>query len=292
MLGQSILEGFRLIRSRFRLVVLIYALNLLLVLAVAFPVYRMMMESVGATGFGKDLLLEFDILLWREIIIENRDSLLQLLWTALFAIPVFWVWKTAVQMGTIYALHHGAMWSFWPGVFAHTWQGLIVGLCFLPLKAAWVVLTILGASVFLSSLFYGEVAAFWVMAVGMPIVLLSGLAILELYQRYARLALVIRNSKVVQALKVGFVWPGRHSVISLVYICWYIITIGVFLLSVSVNAELHVGTSYVLFALVIQQVIMMGRAAVTVGWVGSEVFLFENTSTKKDARPVKSEQRA
>ena len=279
------------IRSRFRLVVLIYALNLLIVFAVAFPVYRIMMESVGTTGFGTDLLLEFDVLLWREILIENRESLVQLLWIVVFVIPVFWVWKTAVQMGTIYALHYEAMWSFWPGVFTHTLQGLFIGICFLPLKAAWIVLTFIGASV-LSTYFTGEVAAFWVMAVWMPTVLLSGLAVLELYQRYARLALVIRNSKVVPALKTGFVWPQRNSVVSLVYICWYVIALSVFLLSMSVNAELHVGTSYVILALLVQQAIMLGRSAVTVGWVGSEVFLFENTSTRKEARPVKSEQRA
>lgn len=292
MLGKSILEGFRLIRGRFRLVVLVYALNLLLVFAVAFPVYRIMMESVGATGFGKDLLLEFDILLWREILIENRDSLQQLLWTVLLVIPVFWVWKTAVQMGTIYALHQGAMWSFWPGVFTHTGSGLMVGLCFLPLKAAWVVLTFIGAAFLQTSYFSGEVGSFWLMAVCTPIVLLTGLAILELYQRYARLALVVRNDRLVQALKVGFVWPQRHSVISLVYLYWYGITAGVFLFSMFVNAELHVGTSYVLLALFIQQVIMLGRSAVTVGWVGSEVFLFESTLVKKEARLVKSEQGA
>ena len=292
MLGKSILEGFRLIRSRFRLVALIYALNLVLVFAVAFPVYRIMMESVGATGYGKDLLLEFDILLWREILMENRETLLQLLWTIVLVIPVFWIWKTAVQMGTIYALHHGAMWSFWPGVLTHTFNGLIIGFCFLPLKAAWVVLTFIGAGILQSSYFSGEVESFWLIAVCTPIVLLTGLAILELYQRYARMSLVIRNERVVQALKVGFVWPQRHSMISLVYICWYIIALGVFLISMSVNAELHVGTSYVILALLIQQVVMLGRAAVTVGWVGSEVVLFERTLTKKDDRPVKSEQRA
>ena len=195
-------------------------------------------------------------------------------------------------MGTIYALHHGAMWSFWPGAFTHTVPGLIVGLCFLPLKAAWVVLTFIGAAFLQSAYFSGEVGSFWLMAVCTPIVLLTGLAILELYQRYARMSLVIRNDKVVQALKVGFVWPQRHSVISLVYICWYFIAAGVVLFGMIVNAELHVGTSYVILALLVQQVIMLGRSAVTVGWVGSEVFLFESTLIKKDARPVKSEQRA
>ena len=281
MFGKSIIEGFSLIGRRFRLVVLIYALNLVITFLVVWPIYNMLVESVGATGFGRDLVQQFDLLLWREILIENREVFLQLLLRGLWVLPLVWIWKTATQVGVIYALHQGAIWPFWSGVYFHTIRGLILGLFFILLKAAWVVSIFIGVLYVQESFFGSEVGLFWLMGVILPFVLLTGLAIIELYQRYSRLALVIRNDWVRDAIRMGFYWPTKNSVASLVFISWYFIGLALSAISLFVNAKLHVGLSFLLLVVIVQQAILILRSAVTVGWVGSEVFLFEQPPVNK-----------
>ena len=281
MLGKSILDGFTLILRRLRLVVLIYALNAVLVFLVLLPLYRIIAGTVADTGFGEDLFREFDVLLWSEILLGNRESFVHLLRRIVWVIPVFWIWKTAVQMGVIYALHQGAIWPFWSGVYFYTVRGLLLGLIFLPFKAAWIVSIYMGA-VFLSSNYLtGEVEVFWLMGVATPFLLLTGLAIIDLYQRYGRLALVVRNDRVLQALRTGFNWPQQYSEASLVYISWYVIAASVFLISLGLNATLHIGVPFLMLTFLVQQAIMFLRSAVTVGWIGSEVFLFERIGARQ-----------
>ena len=266
---------------RFRLVALIYALHLALVLLVVFPLYSVIVENVGVTGFGRDLVQGFDLLLWREILLDNRDAFIQVLLRALMVIPVFWVWKTATQMGVIYALHNGAIWPFWPGVYYHTVRGVVLGVFFLLFKVAWAVSVYMGVVFLQKSFFGGEIGSFWLIAVVLPTALLAGLAIIDLYQRYSRIALVVRNEQVPGAIRAGFNWPSRFPVISLVYVIWYVIAAGVFVAGLLLNARLHVGISFFLLAVVLQQVVLLARSAVTVGWVGSEVHLFERLGNKK-----------
>lgn len=281
MFGKSVFEGFSLILRRFRLVVLIYALNLAITFLVVWPIYNLLVENVGITGFGRDLVQQFDLILWREIVLENRDVFLELLLRILWVLPLVWVWKTATQVGIIYALHQGAIWPFWSGVYFYTIRGLILGVVFLLFKAIWAVSVFVGFTYVQQSYFSSEVGVFWLIGVIFPFVLLTGFAIIELYQRYGRLALVIRNNWVMDAISMGFYWPSKNSIASLVYISWYFIGLAVSLISLVVNAKLHVGISYLLLALVIQQAIQIMRSAVTVGWVGSEVFLFEHSPSKK-----------
>ena len=277
MIGKSIKEGSRLVLGRFRLVVLIYVLNLILAFVFVFPVYRAVLETIGGTGFGAELMYRFDLVLWREIIVENAEGLSASFRRIVWVLPLLWVWKTATQMGLIYALHHGAIWPFWSGVFLHTPKGLLLSVFYLVLKFSWVVLVYVGLAL-VQPYFGGEVEMFWLMAVVSPFALLTGLAIIELYHRYGRLALVIRNDKVLPAIRTGFKWPGRSYAISAVYLFWYVVALIVFYLGMLANAEFHVGFGLLWVALGIQQVILLVRSSVTVGWVGSEVFLFEELS--------------
>ena len=198
----------------------------------------------------------------------------------LWALPILWVWKTATQMGVIYALHHGSLWPFWSGVYMHTFKGILLGSFFLPIKLGWIVLLYIGLTLVQPS-FSGEIEMFWLAGVIFPFALLTGLAIIELYQRYGRLALVIRNDKVWQAIRAGFAWPGRTAVISLVYLLWYMIALVVFALGLVANATLYVGVEFLIISLMVQQGILLGRSAVSVGWIGSEVTLFERIGAKR-----------
>lgn len=272
----SLKAGAGLMSARWGLIVLLYVINLTVAFFLALPVYLAVVEHVGPTGFGPDLMERFDLEIWRGILKDLRGALagigLQLLWV----LPVYAIWKTASHMGVIYALHNGAIWPFWRGVGYYTGKGLLIGIVFLPVKILWAVLSFFIAGL-LSSVWPGEVGTFWVMLVLLPVLLLAGLAVLDLFQRYARMALVVRHDSVGQAISAGVSWPIKYGAASYLYMTWYFIALLAMFATIGLNAMLHVGTSAVLIAFLIQQASMFTRSAITVGWIGSEVTLFERT---------------
>ena len=288
MVFTSIKQGFTLIKKRLRLVGLLYLINLVVALIVALPFYNILFNEVGNTGFGVELSEAFDPVLWSQIFAGVRGDLQLFLSRVLWVIPVLWIWKTASQVGVIYALHHNAIWPFWRGVGFYTGSGLLLGLLFLPLKVVWVLLIYFSAVV-LAPVLDGEVITFWVYGVALPVVLIAGLSILELYQRFGRLSLVIGHKKVWRAMKAGFKWPQRYPVAAGIFICWYGVMLVLLIVSAGVNARLHVGFQPFWIAFLIQQVLIFARSTVTVGWIGSEVFLYENKTVKQHTpSPVKN----
>ena len=281
----SIKKGIGLIKKRLRLVVLLYLINLILAALVAVPFFNILFDEIGGTGFGAELSEAFDPILWIEILREIGGDVTQLLKQSLWVIPVLWVWKTAAQVGVIYALHHGAIWPFWRGVGYYTGAGLLLGLMFLPLKLIWITL-IYFIAVALEPVLQGEVVFFWVLGVALPVVLLAGLAILELYQRFGRLSIVIGHKKAWRAMRAGFKWPQRYPAAAGIFLAWYAITLLLLVASTALNAQLHVGIQAVWLAVAVQQVFLLARSAVTVGWIGSEVHLYENKSNRQQALPT------
>ena len=272
----SMWDGGRLTRQRLGLVVLLYAFNLGVSLLIAFPVYLAIVEHVGSTGFGADLIQAFDLVVWREVMAGLADTLKALWWQLLLILPIYWVWKTASHVGVIYALHNGALWPFWRGVGYYTGRGLLIGIVYGTLKILWVVISLIFAALVRSS-FPGEVGIFWSLAVLAPFLILTGLAVLDLFQRYARLALIIRHDTVGKAIFTGQSWPIKYGAASYVYLIWYLVALGITLLAFAINAQVHVGVSAVVVGFVVQQVSLFTRSAVTVAWIGSETSLFERT---------------
>ena len=273
------------IKKRLRLVALLYLINLVVALIVALPFYNILFEEVGRTGFGVELSEAFDPVVWSQIFMNLRSDLQQLSVLLLWSIPVLWIWRTASQVGVIYALHHGAIWPFWRGVGYYTGSGLLLALLFLPLKIVWILLVYFSA-VALEPVLNGAVINFWVYGVTLPVVLLGGLAILELYQRFGRLSIVIGHKKVWRAMRAGFKWPQRHPVAAGIFISWYSLMLVLLIVAAAVNARLHVGFQPFWLAFLIQQVFIFARSAATVGWVGSEVFVYENKVVKQYTPPT------
>ncbi len=272
----SIREGGRLTRLRWPLVVLLYAVNLVIALVMAIPIYRGTVRHLGGTGFGADLIESFDLILWSELGEKLLDTLAGLGWQLLLVLPIYWIWKTAAHVGVIYALHNGAAWPFWRGAGYYTGRGLVIGLIFLPIKIIWLVLSIIIAAT-VRSFFPGEVGIFWSIAILLPILLVAGLAVLDLFQHYARLALIIRHDPVGKATRAGFSWPFKYVAAWAVYALWFFISLIVGFTTIVLNAKLHVGVSAILLGFLIQQISLLTRAGVTVAWLGSEVNLFERT---------------
>ena len=273
---ECLAHGAGMVRHRIGLVILLYAVEIGIAILLAIPIYNAFVEYVGSSGFGADLIEEFDLLLWREIIDAISGVLggvgLQLLWV----VPLYWIWKTASHMGVIYALHQGALWPFWRGVGYYTGKGLLISLIFLPMKVLVVVIALLLNGMLVNAI-GGEIATFWTTAVLMPFILIGGISLLELFQRYARIAVVVRHDSVWNAVTAGFTWPFKYGAASYLYLIWYVVALLVVFATLGLNAMLHVGVSAIVFGFLIQQVSRFTRAAVTVGWIGSEVELFERT---------------
>ena len=242
---ESIAQGAGLVRERLGLVFLLYGLDLLVAVLLAAPIYSAVVDQVGITGFGPDLMQSFDLVLWRDIVDALSDVLRVVGLQLLIVIPVYWLWKTASRMGVIYALHQGGIWPFWRGVGYYTWKGLLIGLAFIPVKAIAVgAMIIVGAGLF--NVWTGEIGAFWVMAVITPFLVMFVLAMLDLFQRYARISVVVRHDTVGRALGAGFTWPFKYGAASYIYLIWFAVTALVFLATMALNANLHVGVSAIL----------------------------------------------
>ena len=271
----SLAEGAAMIWKRKGLVFLLYSINVLVALVIALPIFTVLYTEVGITGFGVDLIEAFDLILWREILAEMGAIFDTLSIQILVLIPLYWLWKTASQVGLIYALHNGAIWPFWRGVFYYLLPALGLGLLYLPLKVLWIALMIWSAR-FFHVLWPGAVGGFWVWGVLIPILILSGLAVLEIYQRYGRMALVIKHDTLWNAIGTGIHWAGKYKKIAgPLFLTWYGIALVIWMVSMMLNAELHVGFEPVILGFIIQQVSMIARSAVSVGWVGSEVCVFQ-----------------
>ncbi len=272
----SVAAGAGLIRERIGLVTLLYVFDVVIALLLAIPIYNAVVEHVGYSGFGADLIREFDLVLWRDIIDLMTDVLQGVGIQLLLVIPIYWIWKTASRMGVIYALHQGAIWPFWRGVGYYTAKGLILGFVFLPVKIIGAGLAVMIGAGF-SNIWGGEVGAFWTIGVITPFLVISVWAMIDLFQRYARISIVVRHDTIGNALAAGFSWPFKYGAASYVYLVWFMIVGFVFVITQVLNATLHIGISAIMLGFFIQQVSLFTRTAAEVGWIGSEVDLFERT---------------
>ena len=275
MLKPSLTAGLTGLRRRPGLVVLLYAMNLVLALVLSIPVAVAFGNTVGPTGFGEDLAGSFDIVLWADIIGEAGPALAVLLLHLLWMIPVYLAWKAAAGVGLIHALRGDQIRSFWQGVGRYTGKALLLGFVFLVLAGLGAIIAI-GLALAIGAVWTGEVGAFWTRAVLAPTLVISVLAVLDLMHDYARTALVVGEEKVLTALGTGFVWPFQHGQASWLYLIWFAPAALLLILPTVLDASVTAATGGTIWGLfVVQQVFMLLRAAVTVGWFGSETAFYE-----------------
>lgn len=275
MIGKSFSAGLAGIRRRPGLVLLLFGVNLALAFVLSVPVYIMLGSAVGPTGFGEELARGFDIVLWFDLIDEMGDVLQALQFQLLWMIPLYLVWKAAAGTGLIHALRGDAIRPFWEGVGRYTGKAVLLGLAFLVLTVLAVVGVVMAALV-LATAWPGEVGSFWVNFVVLPTLLISVLAVLDLMHDYARMAIVIDEKKVVAAALTGLAWPFRHGQASWLYLAWFVPAALLLLLPTLLDMNATAATGGAIWGLfVAQQGLLLARAAVTVGWFGSETALYE-----------------
>ena len=275
MLARSLSAGLTALRRRPGLAVLLFAVNLALAFVLALPLYAALQDAVGATGFGPDLAAGFDLVLWTELGAALGAALRGIGWQVLWIVPLYVLWQAAAAVGLIHALQGLQIRSFWQGVGRYTGRAVLLALSFLVLLVI-VVVIIFGLAIILAGLWSSEAGSFWINFVILPTMLIAGVAVLDLMHDYARIALVVEEQPVHRAMATGLGWPRRHGQASLLYLVWFALAMVLLLAPTLFDAEAAAATTggvWILF--LIQQLCLLLRAAVTVGWLGSETYFFE-----------------
>ena len=269
MLLTSIAAGFRALRARPGLAALLFLVNLAVALVLSIPVGVALDLAVTTTGFDADLASGLDVVLLADIFQRSPDLFVIMARQLTWIIPLILVWKTAMGIGLVHALQGDGTGSFWTGVGRHFRRAFGLGLLYLVGAGI-----VIGASVIIGTAvaaMSGEVWTYrtWVLIV--PAMLVIGLAKLDLMHDFGRIAIVLQGRPVFSAFIAGIRFPLKHGRVILLYVFWAVAAAVLWLLPTVVEAA--VGASLLVFLL--QQVLLLGRAGVTVGWIGSEVAFFE-----------------
>ena len=204
--------------------------------------------------------------------------------------PLYLIWKAAASVGLIHALRGDDARSFWQGVGRYSGKAVLLGLLFLVLALIGVVGLLIVAGG-LSAFWPGEVGTFWINFVILPTLAISGLAVLDLMHDYARMALVVDEKKVFKATFTGLAWPFKHGQASGLYVAWFVPAAVLLLLPTVLDMNVAAATGGAIWGLfLMQQILMLLRAGVTVGWFGSETALYETIRLRE--MPLIAEEEA
>ena len=288
MFRNSIATGFNRTKQRPGLVFLLFGINLLFALLLSLPVYIILGNAVNISGFGPDLAEYFDLVLWMDLWETIGPSFISLVRQLIWMIPLYIVGKAAIGVGLAHALSGINGRSFWQGVGDFTGKGVLVGLMFLPLMIG-VILVSIFAAVILGMVWTGEVGVFWVNFVIAPVFAVLGLMLVDLMQDYARIAIVLDHSKIFRAWITGLTWPLKHSTSYWIYLIWFVVAAVLVGLPTLLELSFVAATGVTIWGLfVLQQAVLLLRAAVTVSWIGSGVAFFE--SVRHQEAPLIAEE--
>ncbi len=272
MLTRSFSYGLDAIRSHLGLVALLYGVGVAVAFVLAMPLYIALQDTLDPSGFGPDLFASFDIVVWADVLQQAGPVLNMLMGQMLWMVPLYALWRVASQVGLLHALRDGgAGRSFWEGVGRFTGRGLLVSLTFFVVQggAMFVATIVLGAIVATS----GEFGIFWGVFVAVPAVLVTIFAICDLMLDYALAAVVIGHCKPMAALGEGIRFPFKHGVASWLYLVWFALAAICTLAPTQLEFVMH--GVWGLF--VLQQLFLLFRTAITVGWIGSTAYVYETT---------------
>jgi hypothetical protein len=116
-----------------------------------------------------------------------------------------------------------------------------------------------------------------VFVVTMPVLVVLGLAVLDLMHDYARMELVVARKPVMESFLSGLAWPFRYGRSLLIYAGWFLVS--VVLLGIATIIDFRPGGLWGVFLL--QQVFLFLRAGSTIAWFGSEVDYYEGVATER-----------
>lgn len=258
--------GIAAMRKRPWLAVLLFSVHAMLGYFIATPVAGALNTTFATAGIE-----EIDIALLADIPEALLTALATVFGLIMIATLVLFVWSSAVGVGLPQALRQDGARSFWSGVDRYFWRSLaLTGLFLVPMGIWTVVMAVL--TLILAAAISGEVIQFWALFVAAPTLWMVGMAAIDLTLDYARIALVSNDSEVVESAKLGFRHGLRRGSAQAVYLIWFVPSL--LLLLLPTELEMAIGASFGLFLL--QQLVLLGRSFVSVGWMGSQVALYED----------------
>ncbi|MFT4603369.1 MAG: hypothetical protein ACI9W4_000083 [Rhodothermales bacterium] len=254
------------IRAKPWLAVLLFSVHAVLGYLIATPIGAALTTTFGAAGFE-----EIDIALLADIPEALAGAFASVFGLLMIATLILFLWSSAAGVGLPQALRQGGARSFWSGVDRYFWKSLgLTGLFLVPM-GIWTGI-VAGVAIVFALTLSSEVIQFWTVFVAVPAVWLTGMAAIDLTLDYARIALVSSDSSVVESAKMGFRRGLRRWAAHGVYLVWFVPSL--LLLLLPTELEMSMGASFGLFLL--QQVVLLGRSFISVGWMGSQVALYED----------------
>lgn len=275
MLLYSFAAGFRALRSRPGLAVLLFLVNLAVAVILAVPLGVALSSAVANTGFDTDLASGLDLVLIVDIVQANPDIITVLISQLIWIIPLVLVWKAAMGVGLIHALRGDSTGSFWTGVGRYFGRAFAMGLMYMA-GAGFVILAAIVVGMVVNGM-SGEVWTYRAWAYVVPLIAVFGLAKIDLMHDFGRIAIVLKGRPVFGAFIDGVLYPFRHGRTFLLYLFWMVPAALFWLLPTVIEAT--VGASLAIF--IFQQILLLGRAGVTVSWIGSEVAFFEASGPRE-----------
>ena len=273
MTSRYIANGVRAARKKPTIVLLVWAVQFLVGLVVAIPMASAM-SSLAGTGFSLDMAREIDLGIIFDMLETIRPAFRTTFLNLLWAIPLLAVVRAIVSVGIINAVRDGGIRSFWSGVGRYGPKSIFLSVpyflltAFLQVAFLFVIIAWVGGA--------GEKLGVLLVLVAMPIgmTIIGGLT--DCMRDYAQISLVVRNTSVVTAVGRGVQWPFRHPAALWLYVAWMIAGIFVAFLPLLLENWITAATVFAIVALAVtQQIALIGRAAITVAWYGSEVAFFD-----------------
>ncbi|MDA0875524.1 MAG: hypothetical protein O3C45_10760 [Bacteroidetes bacterium] len=263
---------------------LLYAGNLILGIILSIPILVAFSNAASETGWSPDLASEFDAALWADLLRESGPLVSTMLSQLLWVLPVLYLWKVGSTVGIVHAMRGDRTGSFWEGLGKYAGKAIVLGLPFLVL-AGLMVLGIVLLIALLSASPIGEVGQFWIRFVVAPILIVLAVAVVDLMHDFARLELVLRGQTVWNAMYAGMGWFWQSGSAQALYMAWLVI--GSLALILPFWADMAVGGLFLAFLL--QQALLFVRSMVSVGWLTSEVLLFQELEPGEPATEPSAE---
>ncbi|MDA1029304.1 MAG: hypothetical protein O3B41_09670 [Bacteroidetes bacterium] len=284
MSAHYITSGFQRAKARPRLAAIMYAANLAMGLILSIPVLIAFSNATELSGYSEEMAGGFDLALWADLLESSGPLVQTLLAQMLWILPILFVWKMGSSAGLIHAQSEGGSRSFWKGFGLHTMKATLLGLLFLIPTAAWVVFVVVVATV-LSTFLTGEVGSFWVQFVFSPLALFLGIALIDMMHDFGRIDLVLGKSGIKDSWLNGMKWPFHSANANSIYIGWMVL--GLIFLVFPFMLDLSMAG--LVLAFLVQQVLLYGRSFITVGWISSEVLLYEDLFPVVESQEAPSE---
>ncbi len=250
---------------------ILYAINLAVGIILSIPIFVAFAAAISDSGFSPEMSEQFDIALWADMLEETGPIFQILMGQLIWMIPLIYIWKVASSVAVVYAVQGSGEGSFWRGIGQHTGRALLLGLPFVGMVLAILIAVVILVTI-LGLLLTGEVVQFWVNFIFTPIMLFIGLAFIDMMHDFARIELVVGKKKVMESWFAGVRWFLQSGSAHAVYLGW--LAIGLVTMVLPFWTNIAVGGLFLAF--VLQQVLLFIRSMVTVGWIASEVMLFED----------------